>query len=118
MVVKPVKTLGFHYTMIQFLNRNVYYFIKCEHNISGSIGPTGRAGARGQLGPKGTQGPEGKGLCGVKYVRWGRTNCSGDAQVVYSGEVSFVFSYISSRKNLFCRTLEHVEEIFCRNTYK
>ena len=29
---------------------------------------------------------KGKGLCGVKYVRWGRTSCGGDAQVVYTGK--------------------------------
>jgi len=51
----------------------------------GDVGPSGKTGTRGPPGPKGQKGQEGQGLSGVKYVRWGRTNCSGDAQVVYSG---------------------------------
>ena len=52
------------------------------YNASGGVGQSGKTGISGPPGPKGQ---EGQGLSGVKYVRWGRTNCSGDAQVVYAG---------------------------------
>ena len=55
------------------------------YNASGDVGQSGKTGTSGPPGPKGQKGQEGQGLSGVKYVRWGRTNCSGDAQVVYSG---------------------------------
>ena len=64
-------------------------FVKKANAIpifSGDIGPNGQAGAQGPSGPKGQKGQEGQGLSGVKYVRWGRTSCGGDAQVVYTGE--------------------------------
>ena len=47
----------------------------------GDIGLSGKAGVEGPSGPKGE-----KELSGVKYVRWGRTSCGGDAQVVYTGK--------------------------------
>ena len=56
------------------------------HNFIGQVGKTGSAGPQGPSGPQGEKGPEGQGLSGVSYVRWGRTNCSGDANVVYSGK--------------------------------
>ena len=62
---------------------------------SGNPGQNGKAGARGPLGPKGKEGREGQGLSGVKYIRWGRTNCSGDAHFLYSGK-----QLKSRRKNL------------------
>ncbi|KAL9974409.1 hypothetical protein ACROYT_G011435 [Oculina patagonica] len=51
----------------------------------GDIGPSGKTGTQGPTGPKGQKGQDGQGLSGVKYVRWGRTSCGGDAQVVYTG---------------------------------
>jgi len=54
----------------------------------GDVGPTGKAGIPGPPGPQGQKGQEGQELSGVNYVRWGRTNCSGDAQVVYSGFIA------------------------------
>ena len=45
----------------------------------GNVGPTGIPG------PAGPSGPKGHALSGVTYNRWGRTNCSGDASVVYTG---------------------------------
>ena len=51
-----------------------------------SLGPVGSTGAIGPQGPPGPKGEKGKGLSGVKYVRWGKTNCSGDATTVYSGK--------------------------------
>ena len=62
---------------------------------SGNPGQNGKTGARGPPGPKGQKGREGQGLSGVKYIRWGRTNCSGDAQVLYSGK-----QFKSRRRNL------------------
>ncbi len=52
----------------------------------GDVGRTGDTGLQGPPGPQGPQGPEGLGLSGVSYNRWGRTNCSGDATVVYTGK--------------------------------
>ena len=59
--------------------------IKINETFSGDIGLSGKAGIERPSGPKGEKGQEGKGLSGVKYVRWGRTSCGGDAQVVYTG---------------------------------
>ena len=58
-----------------------------KYYISGSLGPVGDTGNVGPQGPRGPKGEKGKGLSGVKYVRWGKTNCSGDASLVYSGKV-------------------------------
>ena len=55
-------------------------------NESGNAGQSGKGGTQGPPGPKGQKGQEGQGLSGVKYVRWGRTNCGGDAQIVYTGK--------------------------------
>ena len=51
----------------------------------GNEGPTGIPGPVGPSGPKGERGAEGQVLSGVTYNRWGRTNCSGDASVIYTG---------------------------------
>jgi len=53
--------------------------------LKGGVGQSGKTGISGPPGPKGQ---EGQGLSGVKYFRWGRTNCSGDAQVVYAGFIA------------------------------
>ena len=66
-----------------FLALNI--LIALNITFSGDIGPTGIAGPGGPSGPQGLRGPEGKGLSGVRYNRWGRTNCAGDASVVYTG---------------------------------
>ena len=64
------------------LNSVLFHFIM----ITGEVGKTGNVGPQGPPGPAGEKGPVGQGLSGVSYVRWGRTNCSGDATVVYSGQ--------------------------------
>ena len=51
----------------------------------GNEGPTGIPGPVGPSGPKGERGAEGQAQSGVTYNRWERTNCSGDASVVYTG---------------------------------
>ena len=38
----------------------------------------------------------------MKYVRWGRTNCSGDATVVYSGEKTLSFYLTPLVKQFIC----------------
>jgi len=63
---------------------------KSFSNVAGDTGPSGTLGTQGPTGTKGQKGQEGKGLCGVKYVRWGRTSCGGDAQVVYTGKCFLV----------------------------
>ena len=55
-------------------------------NYPGDVGQSGKGDTQGPPGPKGQKGQEGQGLSGVKYVRWGRTNCGGDAQIVYTGK--------------------------------
>ena len=52
----------------------------------GDAGKNGSVGPQGPPGPPGVKGQRGLGLSGVNYVRWGRTNCSGDATVVYNGK--------------------------------
>ena len=63
--------------------------------ITGEVGKTGSVGPQGPPGPTGEKGPEGQGLSGVSYVRWGRTNCSGDATVVYNGKCRSKWNTIS-----------------------
>ena len=60
----------------------MYFF---SPRFVGNEGPTGIPGPVGPSGPKGERGAEGQALSGVTYNRWGRTNCSGDASVVYTG---------------------------------
>ena len=52
----------------------------------GDRGDAGRTGDRGPQGPKGQKGQRGVGASGVKYVRWGRTTCPNDTEIVYKGE--------------------------------
>ena len=59
----------------------MYFFPR----FAGNEGPTGIPGPVGPSGPKGERGAEGQALSGVTYNRGGRTNCSGDASVVYTG---------------------------------
>ena len=54
--------------------------------FAGEAGSGGNVGKQGYPGPKGQKGHEGQGLSGVSYVRWGRTRCEGDGQIVYTGE--------------------------------
>ena len=61
------------------------------HDSSFTIGDVGKTGSVGPRGPPGPPGVKGKGLAGVKYVRWGRTNCSEDATVVYNGKKTLSF---------------------------
>ena len=48
-------------------------------------GDAGRTGNKGAQGPKGEKGQTGAGASGVKYVRWGRTTCPNDTEVLYKG---------------------------------
>ena len=60
----------------------------------GNVGPTGAPGPEGPSGPKGERGTEGQALSGVTYNRWGRTNCSGDSSVMYSGmRITSIYIY-------------------------
>ena len=54
--------------------------------FTGDAGEAGNPGRQGLAGPHGRVGPEGPGLSGVSYNRWGRTNCSKDAIIVYTGK--------------------------------
>ncbi|CAH3015052.1 unnamed protein product, partial [Porites evermanni] len=57
----------------------------------------GRDGRDGREGPPGPRG----GLSGVKHVRWGKTNCSGDASLVYSGKGEF-YTHNGDAANYLC----------------
>jgi len=65
------------------------------HDHIVEVGKTGNVGPQGLPGTPGAMGPEGRGLSGVNYVRWGRTNCSGDATVVYNGKCRSKWNTIS-----------------------
>lgn len=67
-------------------------------NLSGLPGPQGSPGTIGPQGPRGLPGVPGAqvetGLPGIagnsteagsSYIRWGRTSCAGDAELVYQG---------------------------------
>jgi len=53
----------------------------------GDQGDAGRTGNKGAQGLKGEKGQRGAGASGVKYVRWGRTTCPNDTEVVYKGVI-------------------------------
>ena len=74
-------------------------------SFSCSPGDVGKTGSVGPQGPPGPQGEKGKGLSGVKYVRWGRTNCSGNATTAYSGKVGYLFIHLIN-----CVTLYVIEK--------
>lgn len=59
------------------------FFLSCW---LGENGEKGIPGPEGPQGPQGQRGPQGPRLSGVSYNLWGRTNCSGDATVVYTGK--------------------------------
>jgi len=65
---------------------NEHNYVLFSLSYIGDVGRAGSPGPQGPVGPQGTMGPEGPGLSGVSYIRWGRTNCSGDARVVYTGK--------------------------------
>ena len=76
------------------------FFLETQCNVFifprflGNVGPTGIPGPVGPSGPKGERGAEGQALSGVTYNRWGRTNCSGDASVVYTGmRITSIYIY-------------------------
>ncbi|KAL9965214.1 hypothetical protein ACROYT_G028985 [Oculina patagonica] len=71
----------------------------------GDVGRTGSTGTKGPPGPQGAKGPEGQGLSGVSYNRWGRTNCSGDAIVVYTGVMGGgYYTHTGGGSNYVCLT--------------
>ncbi|XP_078380371.1 uncharacterized protein LOC144663339 isoform X9 [Oculina patagonica] len=71
----------------------------------GDVGRTGSTGPKGPPGPQGAKGPEGQGLSGVSYNLWGRTNCSGDATVVYTGAMGGgYYTHTGGGTNYVCLT--------------
>ena len=73
--------------------------------MSCSLGPVGDSGNVGPQGPRGPKGEKGKGLSGVKYVRCGKTNCSGDASLVYSGKGSRLVDLLIVTHRVHCFNL-------------
>ena len=73
--------------------------------MSCSLGPVGDTGNVGPQGPHGSKGEKGKGLSGVKYVRWGKTNCSGDASLIYSGKGSRLLDLLIVTHRIHCFNL-------------
>ena len=68
--------------------------------ITLSSGLKGDQGAAGKTGDKGDKGQDGK--SGVKYVRWGKTTCPRDADIVYKGmRIEQVFPFIFSKFYFF-----------------
>lgn len=56
----------------------------------GKTGKKGNDGAQGPPGQTGEKGDKGHGVSGVNYVRWGRTECPGNATLVYSGKKNYL----------------------------
>ena len=52
----------------------------------GNEGPPGKHGQKGAPGENGSPAEPGSNSSGVSYVRWGRTTCPGEAEIVYTGE--------------------------------
>ena len=70
---------------------------------SGAIGPIGERGFRGEPGPLGRPGRPGPVSGGVSYIRWGRTNCSIGAQLVYYGRMGAShYSHEGGGGNFIC----------------
>jgi len=61
--------------------------VPCPPGPKGDRGDAGRTGNKGAQGPKGEKGQEGTGASGVKYVRWGRTTCPNNTEIVYKGRI-------------------------------
>ncbi|XP_068685703.1 short-chain collagen C4-like isoform X2 [Montipora foliosa] len=77
--------------------------------LRGIIGTKGEAGHKeipglqGPPGARGPRGPQGPRLAGVSYNRWGRTSCSGNATVVYTGFMgSGFYTQIGGGSNYLC----------------
>ena len=85
-IPKGARSTHFNSTVCYFLVR--YNKVNLLANVYsvGDNGPYGKLGRQGDPGPKGQKGQEGQGRSGVSYVRWGRTRCEGDGQIVYTGE--------------------------------
>lgn len=64
----------------EMLNNSYFVF------TIGKTGKKGNDGAQGPPGQTGEKGDKGHGVSGVNYVRWGRTECPGNATLVYSGK--------------------------------
>ena len=73
-----------------------------------SPGDVGETGSVGPKGPPGPQGEKGKGLSGVKYVRWGRTSCSGNATMVYSGKGGYLFIHSINCVKMYVICIEEI----------
>ena len=65
----------------------------------GQHGAVGKTGNQGPQGAKGEKGENGTAKSGVKYVRWGRTTCPSDAQIVYKG-IKFLKQFNSTLPNI------------------
>ncbi|KAL9974708.1 hypothetical protein ACROYT_G011781 [Oculina patagonica] len=71
----------------------------------GDTGPAGSPGLKGPQGPKGDKGRDGTSTSGVKYVRWGRTICPNDTQLVYEGIVGgSYYNHIGGGGDFTCLT--------------
>ena len=89
-IPKGARSTHFNSTVCYFLVR--YNKVNLLTNVYsvGDNGPHGKLGRQGDPGPKGQKGQEGQGKSGVSYVRWGRTSCEGDAQIVFSGKSQLI----------------------------
>ena len=89
-IPKGARSTHFNSTVCYFSVR--YNKVNLLANVYsvGDNGPHGKLGRQGDPGPKGQKGQEGQGRSGVSYVRWGRTSCEGDAQIVYSGKSQLI----------------------------
>ncbi|XP_015764089.1 PREDICTED: short-chain collagen C4-like [Acropora digitifera] len=71
--------------------------------LKGETGEKGIPGPEGPQGPQGQRGLQGPRLAGVSYNLWGRTNCSGDATVVYTGFMaSGFYTHTGGGSNFLC----------------
>ena len=68
----------------EMLNNSFFFF------FLGKTGKKGNDGAQGPPGQTGVKGDKGHGVSGVNYVRWGRTECPGNATLVYSGKKEII----------------------------
>ncbi len=54
---------------------------------------TGPAGAKGEKGATGATGSQASVVCGVSYIRWGKSVCRSNVTRVYSGRTGVSYAY-------------------------
>ena len=84
-----------------------------KHIILYVVGDRGPPGQQGKFGPPGMPGGTGSSgdhvniTSGAVYVRWGRTSCPADVQLLYKGKTGFDMGFEESHYRYFITSPGH-----------